>query len=633
MYLYGVYDPSKPVVIDIETIRFDDKTPAFDPFTTPARMQGVAICSNFENAAYFPFRHRTDTQNVLNIDEFLKEFREFTFECKHIVNQNIKFDLHFMEKDGVVPGEHTRLTDIQVMGRYFKHDLMSYSLDAMGKLFCKNFTKSDEVKKWVKEHKTQDYGMVPIEMMRSYAKLDVLATLELYHFFSEKLSYLDPKVLEYEDQLTRILWDSERTGVKLDTSYLKNYKFEALCNALQHMRKIHEICGPDFNPSSPVQVRHFFEANNYFSEKKTKAGGLSYDADFLETVALDDIKGDNGAPEVARRIIKYNEETHNESTYCSGWVSQVDEKGLMHGQFRQSGTKTGRMSMGAPTLHNFPPWAKRALIIPEGKVGVKFDYSQIEYRQFTHYSGNKLIINKYLENPLIDYHGLMAEILGLPRSPCKTMNFAIIYGVGKEKLATYLANYIIEKDSSELREKLEKFHTGDIALSEYEIMPADVVKQIGYKVRQYFLDKNPAIQELNSMIRTTLRRRGYIKNMYGRRYSIPDSMAYMGLNYLCQGSAADFVKRRIADILNDPDTRKMGISGRDMMTTVHDSLFMEIPEPISLDFIEVVKRHAVKSPLSIPIAIDVDLCYGNWKNEVKYGSFYTQPDQYIKEAA
>ena len=628
------YNPDLPVVIDIETISFSDTTPGFDFFNTPTRISGVAITQNFDDARYFPIRHRTDGDKCLPAEEFLAELREFVFKCKHIINQNIKFDLHGLAKDGVlIDINNTRVTDTQVLGRYFSADEFSYSLDAMGKRYCKNFTKSDEVKDWVKKHKTEDYGRVPIEMMERYAILDVKTTLELYNFFMARLDYLPPEVLEYEDKLTRILWQAEHSGVEINKEYLYRYKFISIANQLKYLKNIQSICGQDFNPGSSKQVQAFFEANGLFSDFVTKGGGKSYGHEFLETVAILDPIDKTGPSEVARNIIEYNSESTNEATFCSGWMNVADKNNRIHGQFRQSGTKTGRMSMGSPSLHNFPEWAKEALVIDPGKVGIKFDYSQIEYRVFAHYGGDESVIKAYEENPLLDYHQLMADRLGIPRKAAKTINFAIIYGIGKGKLARYLMAFILENDTIELRAKLERFNEHSLALSEFTVIPPNVLEQVAINIRQSFLDANPAIGRLNGDIRHALQRRGWIRNFYHRRYNISADRAYIGLNYLCQGTAADFVKRRGVDIFEDPRCQEYGVFPYDLDTTIHDSYFIQVPESQIHEVKNLIIEHAVKSPFKVPVAIDMDVCFANWKNSVSLGTYHTHPHQFIKEAS
>ena len=60
-------------------------------------------------------------------------------------------------------------------------------------------------------------------------------------------------------------------------------------------------------------------------------------------------------------------------------------------------------------------------------------------RVFAHYSGDKVLVDGYNNDPKFDIHGAIGKELGVERKAAKTVNFLIIYGGGVAKLAGNLA--------------------------------------------------------------------------------------------------------------------------------------------------------------------------------------------------
>ena len=84
-------------------------------------------------------------------------------------------------------------------------------------------------------------------------------------------------------------------------------------------------------------------------------------------------------------------------------------------------------------------WIVRELFIPEdGLKYVSADASQIEFRWFAHYSKSERLIREYNEDPTMDFHQLVANMLGQKRKDAKHSNFGKLYTMGVPKLARKL---------------------------------------------------------------------------------------------------------------------------------------------------------------------------------------------------
>ena len=67
--------------------------------------------------------------------------------------------------------------------------------------------------------------------------------------------------------------------------------------------------------------------------------------------------------------------------------------------------------------------------------------------------------------------------------------------------------------------------------------------------------------------------KGYVRNLYGRKYNVDAKSAYKVTNYLVQGSGADMTKEKLKETYEF-----LKASGRDahIVLTVHDEIIFEI---------------------------------------------------------
>ena len=148
-------------------------------------------------------------------------------------------------------------------------------------------------------------------------------------------------------------------------------------------------------------------------------------------------------------------------TFGEAWLAQADVGGRFYARYNQVrqdyhgggkmvGTTTGRLSM-SPNLQNVirsdkgdeVPQLRKYLAPPRGHWWLKRDYSQQEMRLFAHYEEGELL-ERYQANPRIDVHVVCSDIirdrtgLMLQRRPVKDINFGVLYGMGREKMAKKL---------------------------------------------------------------------------------------------------------------------------------------------------------------------------------------------------
>ncbi len=390
-----------------------------------------------------------------------------------------------------------------------------------------------------------------------YPKLEELLLAEIE---KNQQGYL---LNEIELPLSKVLASMEHIGFELDTDGIKAYGEQINCELEEISGQIYTYAGEEFNINSPKQLGVIlFEKLELPTRKKTKTG-YSTNADVLDSLK-------NKHP-IIPLILEYRKLAKLYSTYVVGLLAVVGEDGRVHTSFRQTETRTGRISSTEPNLQNIPirtergSQLRRFFVAGEGKQLVDADYSQIELRVLAHISGDEAMIDAFKHN--LDIHTkTAAEVFDLPeefvtpimRSRAKAVNFGIVYGIGAFSLSQDIGVTVSEAD-----------HYIKSYLATYP------------KVKQYMEDTI-----------TYAKANGYVKTMFGRRRAIPEVnasnkiTAAMGervaMNTPIQGTAADIIK--IAMIRVYHRLKAEGLASR-LLLQVHDELIVESPA----DEVEIVK--------------------------------------------
>jgi DNA polymerase-1 len=269
---------------------------------------------------------------------------------------------------------------------------------------------------------------------------------------------------------------------------------------------------------------------------------------------------DKGNPSFAAEVLEgmespvasiINQIRHHEKragTYYSSFLHYADRSNVIHQDMRQAGTETGRFSYRDPNLQNVPkedeeedqatPFHVRESFIPRpGHFYYSIDYKQMEYRMMLDYAGEMKLIAAVMDG--MDVHQATAELVGILRKHAKTLNFAILYGAGVDKIAKMLG--MSKKEALELK--------------------------------MLYFEKLPRVHQFMRRVTKQGESRGFIFNWMGRRCHIAQrDWAYILPNHLIQGGCADVVKaamNRIDDYLETFQTK--------MLLQVHDELLLETP--------------------------------------------------------
>ena len=415
---------------------------------------------------------------------------------------------------------------------------------------------------------------------------DVCSLIALAERLTQELEAADMTALynDIELPLCETMASMEYYGVDADADGIRAFGDKLNENLGEITDEIYRLAGQEFNISSPKQLgKVLFEDLRLPCKKKTKSG-YSTNAEVLESIA-------NKHP-IVPMILEYRTLSKLSSTYVDSLLKQIHADGRVHSIFKQTETRTGRISSTEPNMQNIPVRKelgremRRFFIAREGCLLVDADYSQIELRVLASVCGDENMQQAFLSGS--DIHtSTAAQVFGLPedfvspemRSAAKAVNFGIIYGIGPFSLSK------------------------DIGVS-----VAEAKKYI-----QSYLDNYPKVTEFMNKTVADGEKNGYVSTIFGRRRYIPELSASnknvqafgkrAAMNAPIQGAAADIIKLAMVKVYR---RLKAELPEVHLILQVHDELILEAPEAQAERAAALLKEEmeaAVK--LAVPLTVDV----------------------------
>jgi DNA polymerase I-like protein with 3'-5' exonuclease and polymerase domains len=169
------------------------------------------------------------------------------------------------------------------------------------------------------------------------------------------------------------------------------------------------------------------------------------------------------------------------------------------------------------------------------------DLSGIELRMLAHYL-HRYDDGRYTDILLNgDIHQVNADKIGISRRQVKTVQYAMLYGAGDEKIGS----------------------TFD------ESLPTNKKKAKGREIREAFIEAIPGYGQLLEAVKKASEK-GYIKAIDGR--PIPVDSPHKSLNYLLQSSAAVIAKRWLH--INHLHTKELNLCCS-QLAFIHDEIQFE----------------------------------------------------------
>jgi len=257
---------------------------------------------------------------------------EMLQETDKIIMHNAKFDIQKLCRLGIpLSVLKDKFEDTQALAHLI-NEQQSTSLKYLARTVLGEGTDEDEVLKvWRRKNKIkkeEGYEPIPNEILAPYAAKDAEFTLRLYEVLRNQLPSDLQALYQIEKELTISLLGIEAKGMRIDNEYVKQQRKEYGDKLYRIKHRIGTIAGKEFNPQSPKQIIEYF----------TQRGVRVAATDKATLSKVDD--------ELARLIVELREANKIKTTYFDGLHDEVKD-GILHPNFRQHGTKTGRMSSGA----------------------------------------------------------------------------------------------------------------------------------------------------------------------------------------------------------------------------------------------------------------------------------------------
>jgi len=393
-----------------------------------------------------------------------------------------------------------------------------------------------------------------------------------------------------EMPLVTVLAKMEQTGVKCSREILKDMSEEIKIKIINISNNIYNYAGKEFNISSPKQLGEvLFEHLGLSPKRKTAKKNYSTDAATLEKL--------RGEHPIIEAILEYRNLFKLNSTYLEGMENYIAKDGLIHTIYKQTLTRTGRLSSAEPNLQNIPARDEigrkvRKAFLPVNDIFLCADYSQIELRVLAHISDSKELIKAFVNGE--DIHTKVAsDIFDVPkisvtknmRRTAKAVIFGIVYGISGFGLGENL-----NLKPSEAKKFIDKY---------LELYPG---------VKRY-MDEIIKEAHLYGNVRTIFNRKRNIDELSNKNFMIRSAGERIALNTPIQGTAADIIKMAMVKI--DEKLTNQNFKSK-MILQVHDELIFDVIKE-EKQRIEILVRDTMENIVKLKTPIKVDIDYGsNW---------------------
>lgn len=393
----------------------------------------------------------------------------------------------------------------------------------------------------------------------------------------------------YEDielPLAEVLFDMEKTGVRVDASVLDRIARETSVKIAALEQEIYQLANRQFNINSPKQLAEVI----YDDLALMRSTKRSTDASVLKKI-------EDRHP-IIPAILEYRKYAKLNSTYAIGLKKYIQQDNKIHTEFNQCIAETGRLSSSNPNLQNISVRNEeaqmiRAAFIPEpGCVFVGADYSQVELRILAHLADEKGLIDAFKAG--MDIHTRTAmdvfnvseeEVTPLLRRQAKAINFGIDYGMSDFGLAERL--------------EIPVYKAKEFIESYFRKYP---------NVRR-FMDQTIAQCQEDGYVTTMLNRRRDIPEIKSSNHSLREFGKRAAMNAPVQGSAADLIKIAMINVYNR--LKKEGLKSK-MILQIHDELILNVPkdeEKIIMNIVEEEMENAME--LKVPLLAESE-SGNNW---------------------
>lgn len=521
----------------------------------------------------------------------LKELLEDESIEKVLHNGN--FDMHQLANIGLkVKG---KIHDTVIVAKLAQENRFSFRLKDLAAKLPNGIVKfEDMVDNYKKTFKITSYRAIPHELIVQYANADV------WNCFQEFITDYPTLIKEglvgiYEEELqvSIIAWFMERKGMRLDKEYEMPLKADLKKLRNDAEQAVYDEAGEIFNINSGAQLYKILMklgVDKSLIQIKAETGNPILDKNALKKLS------EKHNVTIVNKILTFKQNEKLLNTYAMGIYDQHDSEDIAHCGINTAEAVTGRMSITKPALQTLPKKDKRIrnMFIPrESRTFWFLDLDQVEYRLFAHYAQATGLIalikdgyDVHQATASIIFNEPIEEVTEDQRSRGKTINFALVYGMGDEALADAL----------------------NLSLSE------------AIKMKERYFAGLPEAKPFVNSVQRVCRTRGWIKNFYGRRRRLKSSEVYKAVNSLIQGCAADYIKAKLIRI-----TKYILLNDLDIIPVlpIHDEIIYDVADGMEEYMWTIRWLQSEFEEFRVPITAGVETTSERWgkktePSEVKF---------------
>lgn len=517
-----------------------------------AKIVGMAISDKHKN--YF-----VKKENVCKILEKIKDKKIITYDAKKIIcNTKIKINC---------------VDDIMIMA-YLLNLNIKDDLAYLANQDNENFLYYENMKK----NKFLDIEKELVKRSRF-----IYNVRDGYREKIKENNALD-LYLNIEMPLLYVLADMEMTGIKCNNEVLKEMSLELEAKLDLLTNEIYNLAGMTFNIGSPKQLGEvLFEKLEIARGKKNKTG-YKTDVKVLEKLV--------DKHPIVGKILEYRNLAKLKNTYIEGLGNYILSDGKIHTIYKQTLTRTGRISSTEPNLQNIPVREElgrkiRKSFLPCNDVFLSADYSQVELRVMASLSNCPSLIEAFKNDEDIHTH-VASEVFGVSedavtknmRRCAKAVIFGIIYGISGFGLGENL--HISKKDADLF---IDKFH-------------------VLYPEVKAYTDKRIEEAKTNGYVTTLFGRTRIIEEINNPNYLIRQMGERIAMNTPIQGTSADIMKLAMINVYKR--FNKEGITSK-ILLQVHDEIIVDCKNS-ELDKIKKIVKEEMEGvyKLEAPLKVEID---------------------------
>ena len=460
------------------------------------------------------------------------------------------------------------------------------------------------------------------ELVKQYAIDDVVIILEFLNnigplyakkYWDYKTNSIDTKTWKRENKLIRGIATMERNGFKVDVDYLikSHYKVEKFKEMLYN--KLFKLTGETWKVGQHAEIKKFFERKfNLILEKSDKKA--------IQQLSHNDNKD---IATIAKLIIKLRTVDKWLSTYIDGVLNkiiEVDGEWRLYTSINNNGAISGRVSCD---LQQMPKYAiyetdddgdmlletsladddskelfhPRKFVIPsEGYKLYFIDYSQMELRIQANYTilvghTDYNLCRAYMPYDCYTVVELTHDKIEFDYKNPEHIKHAYDWkwynkdgsewnptDLHTKTTLTAFPDFADKTDTKEFKKKWRYLGKSTNFAKNYGCgaktlaSNLDIDLETATKLSDAYNSAYPGVIEYQKSVQAELNLKGFVTNLYGRRYYLEKSTNfYKGNNYVIQGTGADALKEveiKICEYLKDKKSR--------FILPIHDELAIEV---------------------------------------------------------